>query len=107
MASDYSVVDDIKLVKINVLKIPRKQSTFVKYRCREPFCAKLIRQDKWPAHCKKEHSFKFRRWVYYFDNISVLINCGLSPTDAALLLGDENIDLFCTQPNNVNYIITK
>jgi len=66
--------------------MPRKQSTFVKYRCREPFCAKLIRQDKWPAHCKKEHSFKFRRWVYYFDNISALINCGLGPTDAALLL---------------------
>jgi len=59
MAIGYSVVDDIKLVKVNVLKIPRKQSTFVKYRCREPFCAKLIRQDKWPAHCKKEHSFKF------------------------------------------------
>ena len=31
------------------------------YRCREPFCAKLIRQDKWPAHCKKEHSFQWRR----------------------------------------------
>ena len=45
----YSVVDDIKLVKINVMKMPRKQSAFVKYRCREPFCAKLIRQDKWPV----------------------------------------------------------
>jgi len=43
------------------ITMPRKQLKFVKYKCLEPFCAKVIRQDKWPAHCKQAHSFKFRR----------------------------------------------
>ena len=43
--------------------MPRKQSRFVKYKCCEPFCGKILRQDKWPGHCKKEHAYKFRRYT--------------------------------------------
>jgi len=39
----------------------RKQLTLLKYRCLEAFCRMLVRQDKWAAHCRAEHSGKFRR----------------------------------------------
>jgi len=40
--------------------MPHKQVILLKYRCLEPFCQMLIRQDKWAAHCRAEHSGKFR-----------------------------------------------
>ena len=37
----------------------REQKSFLKYKCLEGYCGKIVRQDKWNAHCKADHGFKF------------------------------------------------
>jgi len=46
---------------IDLSKIDQEKANFAKFKYPEPFCAKVMCQDKWPAHCKRDQSFKFRR----------------------------------------------
>jgi len=54
--------------------MPKTQTSLYKYKCKEPFCGNILRQDKWPTHCRKEHTYKLRRygcesrfsfWIFY------------------------------------------
>jgi hypothetical protein len=43
-----------------------------KYKCGEVACGKLIRGDKWNAHCKKDHGYKFSRGIEVKRTISMV-----------------------------------
>lgn len=52
--------------------MPRPQQILYKYKCLEPGCQKLIRQDKWTTHCKTEHGFKVKRFVFVVPKFDIL-----------------------------------
>ncbi|ESN91394.1 hypothetical protein HELRODRAFT_165424 [Helobdella robusta] len=41
--------------------MPRDQKFFCKYKCLQPGCRKIIRQDKWSLHCRKDHGYMHAR----------------------------------------------
>jgi len=41
--------------------MPRPQRNQLKYKCKELACGRIIRSDKWSAHCKSEHGYKLAR----------------------------------------------
>ena len=45
--------------------MPRIQQILHKYKCLEPGCQRIIRQDKWPTHCKTEHGFKVKGFLVF------------------------------------------
>ena len=43
----------VKTLSASAIKLnsPCSQKVFLKYKCVEDFCCKIIQQDKWPASC--------------------------------------------------------
>ena len=73
--------------------MPRKQLNLANFKCREPFCAAVIHQEKWPAdvYCKRNNSFKlkpiiwivlchFKQWLRALFVLSQFIHPSIHPS---------------------------